>query len=121
MTDTSTPVVGKPAIQSTTVWGALATILFSGLQIAGTAGLLPAGAVATAVTLVGPALVVGSGLLALWGRYRPSIQPIVGVIQNPAKRAALEQAAFRAAVDAAIAARAASNGAAQVQPAPPAS
>ena len=105
MTYVTTTALAKPAVQSTTIWSDLSTILLGALGIASATGLIPLGVAAAAGPLVGPALVVAAGAVGLWGRYRPSIQPIQGVFQDPAKRKALEAAALSAAVNAALAAR----------------
>ena len=67
----------KPAIASATVWGTILVGISTALKLAGieVAGLDDPDLALNIATLIGAAI-------ALWGRLRPHIQPIAGLIKG---------------------------------------
>ncbi len=91
------PTIANPnvqaAVQSKTVWASVATIVLGLVSFAAAHGLLPAPVADQLKSLVGPAVTVAAGVLALYGRWRVDIPTLSGwfkvQVQTPAARAAL--------------------------------
>lgn len=65
-----TPTTTKPVTASATAWGGATAIAAGVVTWAASAGLIPPDLAQPIIDLIGPLVVVASGLFVIWGRMR---------------------------------------------------